>query len=274
MTTLQQRGFVFSEEAEAYVSQLSPMLNQNSPSFFRDGSRAGSVSGSEPHNTQADPIPTTPPVKDIPELQTRTFTKLMKNKIEPVVDKNLRLVNCAGSKQADMESVRRLKDDLTRIMLAYEPPSQALRRSKLSNSTILGLAVQDIRLSGFNQFSMSYLSLTLSNEPVSILMEESLLPWLGSTLFISRNEEDILTPIILDLGKLGWQATGIVGGVAGRLSQAGKSFELEHDNTRADPVDVIFLSAAKSASVIVQVNKLEEALEALKLGMTEAKVRK
>lgn len=134
-------------------------------------------------------------------------------------------------------------------------------------------------------FSASFLSMTLTEEePVSILFEERLLlsSRLGSNLLASRDEEEILLPIILDLRSLGWRATGIVGGVAGRLSQGSapvvNRFELGRSQYGQDevaldnePIEISFLSSAKAGSVIVKAAQLSEALNALKMGMDEVR---
>ncbi|KAK5940951.1 hypothetical protein PMZ80_006228 [Knufia obscura] len=259
VTTLQQRGFVFSAEAEAYVSQLSPILqhNRNLSSPFHERPQTASSSGSD-GRPPSSPMPSTPPAKDIPELQIRTFTKLMKNKIEPAVDPNLRLVNCAGNRDHDEASTRQLKEDLIQVLLASNSPRPTTHKT--------------VGLTDDTDFSAKFLSMTLSSEPISILMEERLLTQLGSTLLGTKGEEDVLVPIVLDLRALGWTATGIVGGVAGRLSQGAASFQLEEGDN--EPVEISFLSSAKAGSVIVRAKQLGRALRALELGMEEVKGRK
>lgn len=210
-------------------------------------------------------MPSTPPAKDIPELQIRTFTKLMKNGIEPTVDRKLRLVSCAGSRDCEEKSIRQLKEDLIQVLLACDSP----KATKHEDST---LALQDIGVADGVDFAAKFLSMTLSSEPVSILMEERLLPRLGSTLLGTKGEEDVLIPIVFDLCALGWAATGIVGGVAGRLSQGPISLQLEEETV--EPVEISFLSSAKAGSVIVQAKQLEKALVALQKGMEEVKCRK
>ena len=266
VTTLQQRGFVFSAEAEAYVSQLSPMLHQNyslnSPSRERPQTASSSGSESRPHSSS---MPSTPPAKDIPELQIRTFTKLMKNGIEPTVDTTLRLFSCAGSRECDGGSVRQLKDDLMQVLLASNPPSPLKQESS-------GQTLRDIDDTHALDYAARFLSMTLSSEPVSILMEEHLLSRLGKTLFGAKAEEDALVPIIFDLRALGWTATGIVGGVAGRLSQGPITDQLEEQDI--EQVEISFLSSAKAGSVIVQAKQLKKALRALEMGIEEVKGRR
>lgn len=251
ITTLQQRGFVFSQEAEAYVSQLSPTLQNHTQAAYLERPHTSSSSGSEHFRpTSSSSAPTTPPARDIPELQIRTFTKLKQHNIEPNVDRSLRLINCASSREASDADMSDLKDDLLRILLA----------TNLTKS-----------VSSTNDVSTSFLAFTLtSNEPPSLLLEERLMPRLvsASSLLASRSEEDILTPIILDLRNLGWNATGIVGGVAGQLSQHALFHELSEEATEdVNFVEVSFLSSAKAGSIIVQAERLDRCLKALQNGM-------
>lgn len=264
---------MFSEEAEAYVSQLSPILVQQSSPNSQDRPWNAAPLDSDRQRSRSIPVPTTPPAKDIPELQRRTFTKLMKNSIEPIVNSDLRLVNCAGTREGDAKSAAQLKEDLIQVLLATNPSERTSPQSGLSHNDLVGLAVQNVGLDDDMGLSAVYLSLTLSTEPVSLLMEERLLPQFSSTLLASKNEEDILAPIILDLRSLGWQATGIVGGVAGWLCQGTKSFENMDGCEELNPVDISFLSSAKAGSVIVQANQLDKAFQALKLGMAEVQNR-
>lgn len=282
ITTLQQQGFVFSDEAEAYVSQLSPTFVHGTSSPSRP--QTASSSGSETYRPYAASVPSTPLAKDIPELQIRTFTKLLNNKIEPLVDPNLRLINCAAGREFTGKDLDKLKNDLLQILLATN--GGVGKRQKTSTN---GLHMQNLSLLPQDEddapdFSTSFLSITLTEEPVSILLEERLLlnTRLGSNLLASRDEEDVLLPITLDLRSLGWRATGIVGGVAGRLSQGAMSpvtgLELESAHNEHDeeviedePIEISFLSSAKAGSVIVRANQLPQALNALRMGMEEVK---
>jgi len=209
-------------------------------------------------------MPSTPPAKDIPELQIRTFTKLMRHGIEPTVDATLRLFSCAGSHDCEGKSVRQLREDLMQVLLASSIPNVAKHESSSSASEKTN-GTQEL------DYAARFLSITLSSEPVSILMEEHLLPRLGKTLFGAKAEEDALVPITFDLRALGWTATGIVGGVAGRLSQGTISMQLEEEGTEL--VETSFLSSAKAGSVIVQASQLEKALRALEMGFEEVKSR-
>ncbi|KAK5072423.1 hypothetical protein LTS08_008090 [Lithohypha guttulata] len=278
VTTLQQRGFVFSPQAEAYVSQLSPILHHHSPGGLQGRPRTSSSSDSDVSRppSSSSPAPTTPPAKDIPELQIRTFTKLIKNGISPLVDPKLRLVNCAGNRNSSLAEAQELKEHLMQVLLA----ANFLSCKKSSkdckhrvNHTTPGLLISDLDNNESHDISASFLSVTLSNEPISILMEDRLLPHFGSTLLASKSQEDVLVPITLDLRSLGWQATGIVGGVAGRLTQRTVSHELGEVSDDTDAIEISFLSSAKAGSVIVHATQLERALKALKIGMEEVQAR-
>lgn len=227
-------------------------------------------------------MPSTPPVKDVPELQMRTFTKLLNNKIEPLVDANLRLIHCTTGRDFSPKDLDKLKNDLLQILLATN--SQTAKAPKPTNG---GLHMQNLSLlpdseEESHDFSTTFFSITLTEEPVSILLEERLLlhTRLGSNLLSSRDEEEILLPITLDLSSLGWKATGIVGGVAGRLSRGSVSLidDIEIDDNeydpksfRDDPIEISFLSSAKAGSVIVKATQLARALDALRMGMEEVK---
>lgn len=278
VTTLQQRGFFFSPQAEAYVSQLSPTLHHHSAGGLQGRPRTSSSSDSDVSRppSSSSPAPTTPPAKDIPELQIRTFTKLIKNGISPLVDPKLRLVNCAGNRNSSLAEAQELKEHLMRVLLAanFLSSKKSSRDCKHRvNHTTPGLLISDLDNNESLDISASFLSVTLSNEPISILMEERLLPHFGSTLLASKSQEDVLVPIILDLRSLGWQATGIVGGVAGRLTQRTASHELGEVSDDTDVIEISFLSSAKAGSVIVHATQLQRALKALKIGMEEVQAR-
>lgn len=261
------------------MSQLSPTFTHGTSSPNRP--QTASSSGSETFRPYAASVPSTPLAKDVPELQIRTFTKLLDNKIEPLVDHNLRLVNCAAGREFSSKDLDKLKNDLLQILLATN--GRVGKRPKPSTN---GLQMQNLSLLPQDEddspdFSASFLSITLTEEPVSILLEERLLlnTRLGSNLLASRDEEEVLLPVILDLRSLGWRATGIVGGVAGRLSQGAISpvsgLELEGDQNgneqviEEEPIEISFLSSARAGSVIVRANQLNQALNVLKMGMKE-----
>ncbi|EXJ60449.1 hypothetical protein A1O7_04602 [Cladophialophora yegresii CBS 114405] len=250
---LQQRGFVFSKTVDAFVSQLSP----SSPTL--------------PHRPATSPtchessVPTTPPAKDIPELQIRTFTKLKRNNVSPAVDGNILLANCAGSREYNQATEERLKNDLLQVLLATAAPgSGAAARSGVG----LGVPPPTPEL----DFGAKFLSLTItSGEPIAVLLEHRLIDRLGGSLLGAKSEDDALLPITLDLRELPLEATGIVCGVAGRLAQGDTDpTELSPSpgsTGSGDPIEISFLSTARAGTVIVRANQLEKALAALEYGM-------
>ena len=239
---LEQRGFAFSHSASAFVSQLSPS-SPVQPPHRRQQSSSSSFEGPAP--------PSTPPARNVDELQRRTFGRLEAAKITPAVDGSIRLISCAGSRDADATLDARLQHDLLQVLLSTCPGA-------LPSSHTTGLGVADADNSLPPDFSTRFLSLTLTDmEPISVLLEQPLVPILGSSLLGSKSDEDVLVPIVLDLRELPFEATGIVCGVAGRLAQgtAGQAAE--------DSVEISFLSTARSGTVIVKENKLQRAVKAL-----------
>ena len=244
-TTLEQRGFVFSQSADAFVSQLSPS-SPATPHHKRNVSSSTSSAESGP--------PITPPAQSVPELQSRTFTRLKKYGIEPKVDKSLRLILCAGSKDPDPELAWRLQGDLLQVLMATTPanlPQATARPESPTPDTTL-------------DFSTRFLSLTMTaNEAISVLLEHSLAERLGSSLLGAKQEEDILIPITLDLRDLSMEATGIVCGVAGRLAKETPSDDTSPGTRTSTPVDLSFLSTARAGTVIVKIGELDRAVGAL-----------
>ncbi len=176
--------------------------------------------------------PTTPPAKDLPELQVRTFAKLRRHHITPLVDPGVRLAHCAGSRESDPASEERLKNDLLQILLATDPlgpggPSGKEKESSTSERTEgLGVAGDGDDGDGDDDdhpappdLGARFLSVTVTSaEPVSVLLEHRLLERRGGALLGAKAAADALVPITLDLRDLPLEATGIVCGVAGRLA--------------------------------------------------------
>ncbi|RMZ84058.1 hypothetical protein DV737_g1271, partial [Chaetothyriales sp. CBS 132003] len=295
---LEQRGFAFSKTADAFVSQLSP----SSPTLQQK-------TGWPTSPSESTMAPTTPPAKDISELEIRTFTKLKKNQIEPTVERDVQLVNCAGHREPDEATEAALQNDLMQVLLAttfeslkQEAAGQAGGMAKGRSLSGLfsapgrdgeGLSFQDPALSVESDldFSTRFLSVTItSNEPISIFMEHRLLDRLGSSLLGAKDKEDLLIPITLDLRELPIEATGIVCGVAGRLARGGgreRGQELGGDGrpmsggdgrpmsggvergNEGGSIDIMFLSTAKAGTVLVKASELDSAMEALEWGTKE-----
>ena len=70
-------------------------------------------------------------------------------------------------------------------------------------------------------------------------------------------KEDIMIPIILDLAMLDKDTSGIVCGVAGKLVEGPG---VTH------PIDLSYLSTAKTGVVIVAEDDLDDAMHALRMG--------
>ncbi|ETI24714.1 hypothetical protein G647_04083 [Cladophialophora carrionii CBS 160.54] len=254
---LQQRGFVFSKTVDAFVSQLSP----SSPTLPHRPATSSTFYESS--------VPTTPPAKDIPELQIRTFTKLKRNNVSPAVDGHILLANCAGSREYNQASEERLKNDLLQVLLATAAPG-----SGAAAKSVVGLGLPPSPSPELN-YAAKFLSLTItSGEPISVLLEHRLMDRLGGSLLGAKSEDDALLPITLDLRELPLEATGIVCGVAGRLAQGDTDpteLSLGPVSTGAgDPIEISFLSTARAGTVIVRANQLEKALGALEYGMKRA----
>lgn len=262
---LQQRGFVFSQSADAFVSQLSPL----SPTLTQSGRI---TSPFHEHST-----PSTPPAKDIPELQIRTFTKLTRNSVKPMVDDALLLISCAGSREYDPQKDQLLKSDLLQVLLSTSSLANTTSTKEPSaNGPGLGFESLQIADGEVPDFAAKFLSLTLTNsEPISVLLEHRLLSRLGGSLLGAKSEEDGLIPITLDLRDLPMESTGIVCGVAGRLAQAGSEVDeldwspqsARTNGNEGGIVDISFLSTARAGTVIVKASQLELAVEALEYGM-------
>ncbi len=231
------------------MSQLSP----SSPTL----PQGGRPSSSPFHDS---PAPSTPPAKDIPELQLRTFTKLRRNNITHSVDSNILLANCAGSREYNQANEERLRNDLLQVLLSTAVSAKPAG---------LGLGIPEL------DFGAKFLSLTItSGEPISILLEHRLLDRLGTSLLGAKSEDDALIPITFDLRKLPLEATGIVCGVAGRLAQGNSDVDKGLDvspksvhSGDSEPIEISFLSTARAGTVIVRASQLKRALEALEYGV-------
>ena len=210
---LEDRGFAFEKTSETYVNPTAHHhRNVSSTSSFGSSS------------------PSTPPPTTVTELQARTFALLNWRSIIPRVDKDIRLVQCAGRKDnpssffAD-ELV--LQHGLTKCLI-HQP---------------------------------KFLSLTMTeDESASLLLEKRLMSEFGAPEFgnvLLGSKEDFLIPITLNLEPLPFEATGIVCGVADRLVDGPGVLQA---------IEMSYLSTAKAGTVMVDEKDLEHAMEALRVG--------
>ena len=209
---LEDRGFAFEKSSKTYVNPAAHHRHHSSCSS------AGSSS------------PSTPPPKTVTELQARTFDNLRRHSIVPMVDDDLRLVQCCGSNENPDTFVNHelaLQNGISRCLL-HKPKFLSLTMTKEESASLL---LEKRLLSNFDVYGM-----------VDVL--------LGA-------KDDILIPITLDLRPLPFEATGIVCGVAGRLSD---------DRVMVRPIDMNYLSTASAGTVMVNEKDLVEAMEKLRIG--------
>ncbi|MCJ1335912.1 hypothetical protein MMC09_001186 [Bachmanniomyces sp. S44760] len=221
---LEDRGFAFVKSAEAYVNA---------------GARHHQRHPSSSSSFEYAPPPSTPPPTTISELQARTFSLLNRRNIVPEVQRNIRLIQCAGRRDSlnSPSSAKHLELQIGLMKCLLHPPQ--------------------------------FLSLTLvESEDASVLLEKDALHVFGSDDVLLGSKENYLVPIILDLEPLPFEATGIVCGVAGKLvgpgGGGGGGTGLHHSFN--DAVEMNYLSTAKSGAIIVDENDLERAVEALRQG--------
>ncbi|KAF1991174.1 hypothetical protein K402DRAFT_417229 [Aulographum hederae CBS 113979] len=231
---LEERGFAFETNADAYV---------NPSSHVRNASTNSSLDSLGP--------PSTPPPATISELQTRTFATLNRHNIQPTVDADIRLIQFSARKDSGSSSTLATTGGSWSASGATEDRLHlGLVRCLISRPRFLSITLTD-------------------SEPASLLLEEHLLcnfdrpapnRMNGGAVMESvllGNREDVLVPIVLDLRTMPTESTGIVCGVAGRL--VGRTADAIQDS-----VEMSYLSTAKAGTVMVSETDLERALEALK----------
>ncbi|KZF20357.1 hypothetical protein L228DRAFT_263014 [Xylona heveae TC161] len=217
ISALEERGFAFENSVDAFVNQ----------SHHRNISGSGADSPNPP---------STPPPANVSELQTRTFALLKRRNVVPEVDRDLRLVQCAGR-----------GDFWSSGVVGGASSSEGRNETQL----LLGLMKCLVHRPRF-------LSLTLTDtDPASLLLEQRLLNEFGSEEVLLGSKEDILVPITLDLRGLPLEATGIVCGVASKLV-GNTAHQLE------EAIDMSYLSTTRAGTVFVGEEQLARALEALK----------
>ncbi|KAF2125419.1 hypothetical protein P153DRAFT_300396 [Dothidotthia symphoricarpi CBS 119687] len=215
---LEEQGFQFEDQTSSYVNPYN---------YNRKHSSASSDIQS----------PSTPPPATISELQIRTFATLKRRNIVPTVYSGIRLVQCAGRR----DGANGMSQNGNRNSMV----------STADDALHLGL-VKCLISPPYPKF----LSLTLTDtEPASLLLDHTLLPNFTQDILLG-SKEDYLTPITLDLRNLPMESTGIVCGVAGRLT-GGTIGQIE------SPVEMSYLSTARAGTVMVPEEELGRALNAL-----------
>ena len=225
IAALEDRGFVFEADANG---ESGHMTNPSSP-LFSPRTRHGSTTSSMEFPLTAS----TPPPTTVSELQSKTFKLLRRNAITPLVDESIELVTCSGVKNttattsASNFAEGKLQLGLAKCLTTVPPPQ--------------------------------FLSVTLTDtESASITLEKRLIDQ-----FYNNGEELLLghdgpeqVPITFDLKDLPLESTGIVCGVASRLTDGMKG-------RIGEVFNMSYLSTAKAGHVIVYQDELEEALGAL-----------
>lgn len=181
--------------------------------------------------------PDLPPT--VTQLQSRTIALLKQYRIAPTVQRDIRLIHCAA--RSDAGGAADLQLGLVRC-LAHAP---------------------------------RFLSVTLTGtEPASLLLEpegaEAAFGGArGAATGLARAAGDVLIPIMLNLGRLSLESSGIVCGLAGKLAGS-----RSRPNTAAQggpasplynvPIEMSYLSTARGAAVLVAEDEVDRAVAALR----------
>lgn len=217
---LEERGFQFEDQTSSYVNPSHHSRQQSS------------------HSTFEIKPPATPPPATVSELQTRTFATLKRRNIIPTVDSCLRLVQCAGRRDA------------------MNGMSQGRNRNSMTSAADDALHLGLVKCLVSPPYP-KFLSLTLTDtEPASLLLDHTLLPNFTQDILLG-SKDDFLIPITLDLRELPLESTGIVCGIAGRLV-GGTTAQM------GSPVEMSYLSTARAGTVMVAEDDLKRALGALR----------
>jgi cellobiose dehydrogenase (acceptor) len=256
---LEEQGFVF--EADPEDGEAGQMTNPASP-LLHPHHRHGSSSSSSMDFLSRSLVGTPPPA-NADELQARTFKTLAKNNITPLVDPTLRLITCAGMKDSsggdgdgdgsgNYSPSSSSSGDISGA--TFSPTETALR-----HGLVLCLTSHP---------APRFLSITLNdNESTSLTLEKGLLPRFfpdrGEDILLGNNGQEQI-PIMLDLGGLPLESTGIVCGVAGRLNDGMRGRVA--GGRGAEMFNLSYLSTAKAGHVIVYEHELEDAMAAFRGG--------
>lgn len=229
ISALEARGFVLESSPEGDAGY---MTNPASPLLSSSRPRNSSTSSFD-----FPPIAGTPPPATVPELQTKTFKLLTRHGIIPAADPAISLVTCAGVKDSTAStsvsnfSQGKLDLGITKCLIADPPPS--------------------------------FLSITLTDaESASITLETRLIANFyndGEDLLLGKDGPEQVA-ITLDLTDLPLESTGIVCGVASRLSDGMRG------RVVGEVFNMAYLSTARAGHVIVGLEELEDVMEAFRGG--------
>jgi len=231
IAALEARGFELTHDHS----------DQNSNYAHRPAT--SSSSDSSIHNL----APGTPPPATLSELQIRTFKTLKKRQVTPIVNRDIRLVHCAGQ-EGPSHNQQALQNALLKCVLS-KPKFFSLTLAEGESPSIL---LEKNLLPQFSTQQRESSSPQRSNKRDS--MQQSLL--------LGTNSE-VLIPIVLDLRTLPLESTGIVCGVAGRLVGATRGQLI-------GPVEMSYLSTARAGCVIVMEDDLERSLKVLEMDPNES----
>ena len=211
---LEQRGFVFERDPATDVDMAGQLHeippNSSSSSEFR------SALGDQPPSSAA-------------ELEGRTFKLLTVHGIAPEVNREIRLVHCAGRRGS---------------------PGRHLPQDSELRIGLMQCLIHQPR----------FLSLTLTQtESASLLLQHKALANFGSDDILLGVKDVILIPIMLNLQSLPIEAPGIICGVAGKLKDV--------PTGRVDrAMEMSYLSTARTGTVMVEERDLGKAVKALREG--------
>lgn len=167
----------------------------------------------------------------------RTFKLLKKHSVVAHTEPNLRLIHCSGKDVSQLETYSRPSRNGSHRKSSWVDKVD----TKFYTSLVAALVSQP-----------RFLSVTLAEEDEpSLLIDRCLLDTFGDSL-IGPTDAD-LTPILLDLVDLPFEATGIVAGVAGKLVEG----------MRMENAELSYLSTAKTGAVMLSSEYADRALEIL-----------
>lgn len=189
----------------------------------------------------SDDPPSTPPPSNAAELQLRTFKLLKKHNVVAHTEPDLRLIHCSGKDVSQLETYSRPSRSYAGNGSHRKSSWVDKVDTKFYTSLVAALVSQP-----------RFLSVTLAEEDEpSLLIDKCLLETFGDSL-IGPTDAD-LTPILLDLVDLPFEATGIVAGVAGKLVEG----------MRMESAELSYLSTAKTGAVMLSSEYADRALEIL-----------